>query len=345
MATLKELLVAFGKYQVVEPVVDVSATNALRADFVKGDVSPHGRPWHTSFHASQFPGDSPHACGRLAMYGLMDIPQESPMSRWLAQTAAVGKAVELSVVRAIRDDGRLVKSGQPGRSSDPDACDDNGRPMPQMGFVDREHWLTGSVDMPMLPFGYRTPHIVEIKSKHESKIFEMQEGNRGPDEKHRRQLLCSLGLAHENPDAFLHPQTGQQLEPAIDGSVYYLARDSEWPGPIPTHEFYFSYDPGFMEQGRAHLKQWRVFFLEGRLPEETSHKNARSHPFGWRWSEGECRFCPLKKICREDYENKVTTLADSAAIDYAKSIRPQYDYAQKRAAVLNAWDEDDPLAD
>lgn len=339
MATFKELLVRLGALRVVEPVTDLAYSVALEKRWLSqaGD-NPHGRPWHVSFHASSFPGDSTQACPRFAMYGLMDIPTGGPIERWLDGVADVGKAVELGIVRANRDAGFLCRSNQPGRSSDPDSK------QPQMGFIDKEHWLTGSVDMPLLPFNYDSPHIVEIKSKHESKIELMQYGERSFDAKHRNQLLCSLGLAHENPDAFKHPTEDRILAPAVDGSIYYQARDTDWPGPPQTFEFYFQYDPGFMEQGRAHLKEWRRAFIEGELPTKIPRKNTRSHPNGWRWSEGACKYCPLKKTCKQDYENGVNKIADSSAIAVAKFSRPGYDPAQKRAAVFDMWDEQDPLA-
>lgn len=343
--SFKEMLVRLGALRVVDPMVDLAYANVLRREFIEQtNDSPHGRPWHTSFHASSFPGDAEQACGRAAVYGLMDIPHQKPADRWLATVAEVGKAVELSVVRKVRDAGMLVVSGQEGRSSDPDALDEHGMPAPQMGFADPEHWLTGSVDLPMLPLNYVAPHIVEIKSKHESQIEQMQMGDRGPDEKHRRQLLCSLGLAHEHPDDFRHPTTFEPLPPAEDGSIYYVSRDELWPGPVKTFEFFFNYNASFMEQGRAHLKEWRRAFLEDELPQPIPRKNARSHPYGWKWSEGVCRYCALKRVCKADYNSGVTKISKSHGIAAAKFTRPGYDPAAKRAAVLSAWGETDPLA-
>lgn len=287
---------------------------------------------------SQFPGDASQSCPRSAVYGLADIPTEGPPDRWLVGVADVGKAVELSHVRAMRDAGYLTRSAIEGTSTDPESG------LPQIGFIDKEHWLTGSVDMPILPLNYSTPHIVEVKSKHEKKIAEMQAGERGPDESHRRQLLCSLGLAAENPGAFMHPKEDVVLPAPVDGSIFYTARDSEWPGPQPTHEFFFEHDPGFMEQGREHLKRHRQAFIEGELVETVPHKNTRSHPLGWKWSEGACKYCPAKKACKSDYQNGINKLADSHAIALARFSRPGYDYETRRRRVFAFWGEDDPLA-
>lgn len=344
MASFKEMLQRLGSLRTVEPVIDFAYDIASQKRFDESDGDqPHGRPWHVSFHASAFPGDD-KGCGRLAMYGLMDVPKGGPTERWLDGVAQVGKIIELNQVRAARDAGYLVRSNQPGRSSDPDAKTPDGREMPQMGFVEEDTWLTGSVDMPLLPFNYDRPHIVEIKSKHESKIEAMQYGERQYDEKHRKQLLCSLGLAHDHADDFMHPTEDRVLEAAVDGSIYYVSRDNDWPGPVQTFEFYFEHDPAFMEQGRSTLRGWRQNFIEAELPQTVQRKNTRSHPFGWRWSEGACKYCPVKKLCKSDYEKGVVNLDESNAISMMAFLRPQYSYAAKRKAVFDMWSMDDPLA-
>lgn len=339
MSSFKEMLVRLGAIRIVEPVVDLAYVNVQRERWVNQDGDdPHGLPWHVSFHASSFPGDDPQACGRLAMYGLMDVPKGGPTGRWLHSTAEAGKNIELDVVRHMRDDGRLVRSGQPGRSSDPDAQ------MPQMGFRDDEHWLTGSVDMPILPFGYHSPFITEIKTKSEANVLAMMRGEKSFDPKHRRQLLCSLGLAHENPDAFIHPTDDSiVLDPPTDGAIYYLARDTDWPGPVRTFEFYFQHDPAFMEQGRARLAEWKMSFLDEELPQKVARKNTRTHPNGpdWKWSEGACRYCALKKQCRADYDAGITNLSKSHAIAVASFARPGYTYTSRRSAVLRTWGIED----
>lgn len=337
MATLKEMLVALGSYKVVDPVIDLAYDVVERNNWYhQSRDSPHGRPWHTSFHASSFPGDSLQACGRAAVYGLMDAQLGGgPMDRWLSRVVEAGKEMELRIVRKMRDAGYLVRSADVTRSTDPDAH------LPQIGFVDREHWLTGSIDMPILPPSYSSPHIVEVKSKHETKVDEMMAGMRKFDPGHRSQLLCSLGLANENPQIFVHPTEDRLLDPPFDGSIYYEARDDEWPGPVKNFEFYFEHNPGFMEQGRARLSSWRQSFLDQEIPQTVQRKNTRSHPYGWKWSEGVCKFCPLKKACKSDYEKGITKLSDSHAVAAAKFSRPDYDPKEKRRLVLDAWDLSD----
>jgi hypothetical protein len=74
------------------------------------DRAPHGEPWFTSFHASQFPGDDPRACDRQALYDLMAFPLSEPPSTMLAGTAVVGKALEDWLVRDLDHDGRLLSA-------------------------------------------------------------------------------------------------------------------------------------------------------------------------------------------------------------------------------------------
>lgn len=257
---------------------------------------------------------------------------ETPIDRWLERVSVVGTAIEKEDVRHLRDDGRLCRSNQPGRSTDPDA------PGPQMGFVDTSCWLSASLDAPVLPLNGDKPVMIEFKTQHESKIDEMALGERGPKDEHRRQLLCALGLAHEfGQDAFLHPTEDRVLAPPDEGVVFYVARDEPWPGPVKTWEFFFSYDPDFMEAGRAHLRSWRQAFLEEELPQPVPRKNTRSHPYGWKWSEGRCRFCTAKKRCRADYDAGVTSLPESRAVSFAALTFPDYDYAQQRRDVLGFW--------
>jgi hypothetical protein len=334
---------------IVNETVQWAYDEVARQDYEsQANESPHGRPWHVSFHASSFPGDLENPCPRYAVYGLMDIPK-APFDRRGTTIMEAGKDIELNTVRKVRDAGRLPRSNQPGRSSDPEARTPDGKPMPQMGFVDKEHWLTGSVDMPLLPLDWsETLHIVEIKTKHEDQVEDMRNQQRQFDEKHRRQLMCSLGLAHENPGSFLHPTEDKILEPPTTGSIYYLARDTEFQAPVNPrfHEFYFEYDPEFMKKGRETLKKWREHFLKGELPETQPYKNTRSHPLGsaWKWSQGECKFCPVKKACKADHAAGVTELKDSHVITLAQFEMPGYDYEAKRARVFQEWDEKDPLA-
>lgn len=339
MATFKEMLVRLGGLRIVEPVVDVAWANVSKRRWQdgdgrsSGDHSPHGVRWNWSFHASSFPGDAAQACGRRALYQMIGSIVETPIDRWLESVSSVGTAIEHDNVRRLRDDDRLCRSNQPGRSTDPDFQG------PQMGFVDAEHWLTASIDAPIIIFGHEDrPHIVEHKTILSNHIDEMAAQMRTVKEPHRRQLLCALGLAHEfGGQDFLHPTEDRVLAPPVDGSVYYVSRDDPWPGPVKTWEYYFSYDPEFMAKGRKHLAEWRLAFLHDEIPQTVVHKNTRSHPYGWRWSEGACKYCSSKIVCQMDYRSGVTKLSESRSVAMARMTRPSYDQEQSRHEVLDFW--------
>jgi CRISPR/Cas system-associated exonuclease Cas4 (RecB family) len=272
--------------------------------------SPHGHKWHVSFHASQFPGDDPMACPRQAVYQMMDIPSPTPTSRWLRGLAAVGKAIETDLVKALEDDGILLSAG-------PDE-------EIQTGFELPDQWFTGSVDCVILR--NNKPLVIEIKTKFNRVIEEMRNGKRGPDDKHVAQIRAQLGLVRAFQD-----EKWPGLDPVTHGYIYYLSRDD----PSITAEFRVDYDPAYFQAGLQRLEAFRKSFEAGELP--TSDAATKRHPLGWYWSKPPCQFCPFKKICKEDHLNGVTKLEESCATEVAKKINPKYDYAKARKRVFDRW--------
>lgn len=214
---------ALGVVSFMEPdTEEVMQERALRHQAAQ-DVGPHARDWHLSFHASAFPGDPADACERFLVYRMMDIPAAAPMPPWVTSTGVVGKAGELDIAEAWYEAGRLLAvpesvDDRDERMSRAVALIKAGRhaeateelerpPVHQLGFEDLEHWLTGSVDLPILKKGWRKPYIVEVKGKADEVLQEMMTGRRkdgtmapnlrGPDPAHVRQIKASLGLAHE----------------------------------------------------------------------------------------------------------------------------------------------------
>lgn len=298
--------------------------------------SPHGQPWHTSFHASSFPGDDPTACGRKAFYGLMNVPKPDPISRFLRSVADSGKAIEDELVRRWAEAGYLLSADVESEF--------------QTGFTDREYWLTGNTDAAVLPYRWTRPHIVEIKSKAHDKVLQMQRLQRGPDPAHRNQCLTYIGFANEfhpwksvwvDKDTWRiqkeYPRGPQEhnlikinLDRCIDGSIYYVSRDD----PSVTHEFTFTYDPVFMQKGRDALEDWREMYKLDLIPDRPRHKDGKLVG----WSEEPCKYCPYKKhVCKPDYQDKITLGQHSHAIEYTKDIWPNYLYSKTREAVLERW--------
>lgn len=316
--TRKELYSRLQLTPTINPIVEAAYKEVLRRQWRnKENDSPHGRKWHVSFHASQAPGNDPKACPRQALYRMMDLPDGKPPSRRLRLTAEAGKTLEVDMVTMLNEAGRLI-------SAPPDA-------EVQTGFVVEEVMLTGTVDAAIEIKGRAVP--VEIKTKHESDIAKMRNGQRGPDEKHVKQLKTQLGLVRAAQES---GELWSDLKLCEYGYIYYMPRDTKYnPSiPIPTAEFYVEYDPDFFETGIEKLKQWAELWEEEILP---SWNATKRHPLGFMWSKEPCKYCNYKKACKEDHKQGIDCLADSTAIEAAKEINPEYDYAEARNRVSERW--------
>lgn len=296
MATRSEFYKQFGLTNpIISPILE--AAFAIEEEQIWRENlfnSPHGEKWHTSFHASSFPGDDPKACGRKAMYGLMNIPSDKPVNMAGRLVMEAGKAIEESIVWRFSRAGLLITDSPESKH--------------QKGYVVSEYWLTGSPDAVInLPKKNR-PHPIEIKSKDHEVVELMKRGKRSFDEAHRNQLLTYIGIPKYK-----------------DGTLLYVSRNR----PSITHEFKFDYSENFMTQGFAKLGQWKENFLEEKLPER---------PKEWKWTESPCRFCPVKRFCKQDVKEKVETLKESNAITHAKDVYNEYDYDKTRQEVLNRWE-------
>lgn len=391
--SLRDLYMRLGLISAVEPATEEVMRNRAERSYVDDEFdSPHRLAWNVSFHSSGFPGDPADACSRALVYRMMNIPSaDGSMDPWITSCGAVGKAIEMDVVDAWFKDGRMLAIPE-----DPTKPD-----VHQLGFVDAEHWLTGSTDLPILPKGWRKSHLIEIKGQADEVLVEMLQGRvlerngvkvvepRGATPSHALQLRCTIGLAHEYDwgevtvcescwriqyaDIF-ERLCGQNMNPAISdqyaaetnlqfcmwcgheqfdmvtfdlqsptsGEIYYASRS--WPRGHPRHgkrtkTFFYEHDPAFMERGRKVLDEARDTFIAGELPARARHM---------QWSAGACTYCKYKSICRlddglEPRKRKPTlepvkTLAESNAVEHARSVRPHYSYERARATVLAQWD-------
>lgn len=342
---------ALGRVSVVEPVL-VNAYSAEEEEIWRSGSgeSPHGFPWHTSFHASAFPGDDPLACGRAQVYSLFGPPEDSPITPHLRAWFDLGKNLELDWVRRFAFYGVLL-------SADQTAGDDL-----QTAFADREHWLTGSSDAIILPPHWTRGHCVEIKTTSHEKVMAMLQGEPPPKShaKYQRQLATYIALAYEggySPIVVICAHSGIQIDsnikrcrgdhegacepqilqvqPPIDGTLIYSSREE----PMKTASFFQGYDPALMAAGRAKLAAWRDAFLNDEIPEHP-HEGQKS-----KWSVSPCEYCPLKKfVCKPDYTKKIKKLSESHLADYVKTIRPGYDMEAARAAVMARWTQSQEVA-
>jgi hypothetical protein len=327
--------------------------------------------WHLSFHGSQFPGDDPRACGRKAIYRMLDIPRSTGSymfsNRKLTQIADAGKDIENRLVQKWHQAGFLLSTPPYGP---------NGEPQMQDIYEDEQAWLTSTVDANVLWPRTSMPEVCEVKSKYAEVIRAMRELRRGPDEGHVRQLKTQIAMVRhafgehpikvlrchntdrlaievsfdgngKAPPYYACPQHftdrclyETQLEPPDHGFIYYVSRDN----PIDTWEFYYEYDPAFYEAGVEKLALWREFFLAGILPQTNFTAKRFAHPFGWLWGDEPCKFCDYGDVCRLDMKlslekREPLAFTESAAVEQAKELRAEYDLDLVRTAVLERWNE------
>ena len=309
----------FDRFQINKPIDDIvnAAYKKAEEERWRGqlDNAPHGNPWHTSFHASQFPGDDPMACPRKAMYTMMDLPPAEPFNRNARTIMEVGKGIEIELVSTFARAGILI-------SANPDE-------EIQTGFIYADAWLTGSVDCVILPTGTTLPIPIEIKTKYQSAIDEMKNGIRTPDVGHVFQIKTQLALArHEQENGGLW----SEHDLITHGYIYYLSRDK----PSDTAEFRIDFDKRFFDAGISTLKQWKNWFIEDNLP---SIDPSKKHPMGWKWSYPPCQWCNWKKTCKLDFEQGVTQLSESIGISRASLVNDEYDFDESRQRVLDRWNK------
>lgn len=291
------------------------------------ESSPHGETWHTSFHASSFPGNPDTACARRALYGLLNIPNIQPIAGPMRAIMDAGKALEIEYVTRWDEDGVLLSRPPSDKY--------------QTGFKDKRFWLTGNLDAIIRPQGWNRGHVVEIKGKDHQVIDEMRAGNRSYDPKHFLQLQCYLGFCHDDYlriyrdwafrilDITNSKEIDQYVvdqgltEPIETGSILYVSRQR----PRHTHEFFVNFDPQVWKTGTENLEQWKNDFISGNLPQR----------YPWKWLEEPCRYCEVKKLCKADHKAGITKLEDSTANDFAKNLRPKHDYKTIYQKVLERW--------
>lgn len=278
------------------------------------ESSPHGRPWFTSFHASSFP-DMEKACGRKALYTMLDTPEPEPISPFLRGVAEAGKAIEYQIVY------RWIKAGIMLGVKEPKF---DGAPIEQLKFEDPETWLTGSCDA-VLDLRPEYKHVVpvDVKSKTQKVLDEMLSGQRSYEPKNYLQVQAYLYLCNK-----FHKEMGWEdmgLLPANGAYIYYVSREN----PRSAKEFFVPINWDVINNGVEKLKEWQIHFIEQTLPER---------PKSWRWTEEPCKWCVFKKeVCKPDYKEKIQVLSESNAIKVATKLRKDYDYKEIRKEVESRW--------
>jgi hypothetical protein len=278
------------------------------------ESSPHGHPWFSSFHASSFPGGE-KPCGRLAMYTMMDIPQDKPIEPFLRAVADIGKAVEYQIVYRWAKAGILLGVDTPNW---------DGEQMTQVKFSDPSTWLTGASDAILdLRPEYDSVLPVDIKSKKHDVVEDMIYGRKSYEEKHFLQVQAYMYLCN-----IFHEEMGWKdmgLRPAKGAFIFYASRQD----PRKTKEFYIPIDWEIINNGISLLKDWKEGFQSETLPER---------PKDWLWTQDPCKWCWAKKSsCKPDYQAKVKSLRESKSIDVAKKLRKNYSFEETKREVLERW--------
>ncbi len=259
----------------------------------------------TSFWCSQFPGEENLCCNtRGLLYNLMNIPQVDPIPPRLRGQAEMGNAVEAFVLRSWEKAGILLSS--------------------QVKVEDEETWLSGAIDA-VLDLRPQLNKLVpiDIKSKDHEVIKQMKLGMRSYDHKHYLQVQSYIYLWRKLQE--IDGIDWEGLREVDSGMLYYVSRQD----PTYVKEFYFNADDVLIEKSAAQLKELKNNFIAGTLPER---------PDGLKWSEPPARWCGFKKeCCKKDFVAGITTLAESNGIEFAKHVKPSYDYEKTRRKVLGRW--------
>ena len=291
----------------VELTQGIYDRQALEAYERVSDDAPHGAPWHTSFHASRFPGTD--GCARQHVYSLLNVPDKEPTPGWLVAVSDAGKDIEMQIVRRWYEEGILLTAPPHAEY--------------QTNFVHPEHWLTCSVDAALdrRADGIPWPQAVDVKGKDHRIIDDLQNGTREPDPGHVKQMMVQIWSLRENmemiPKLTFPPQAG---------SLLYVSRQR----PLHQHEAYIDFDQAVIDAGLETLARAKSAFLEGTLPKR---------PKEWRWTKPPCQWCPVKRECKEDVRHDIDRIEESHTLKRAKELDPTYDHAAVRRAVLSRWRE------
>src|ERR1035437_1442097 len=176
-----------GNLTVVEPILLSAYENEEYELWKQEENSPHGSPWHTSFHGSAFPGEDISVCGREQVYSLMNPAQESPIKPWLRGWFDIGSNLEHDWVRRLAKYGVLL------------SADVTGEDEHQTGLTDPEVWLTGAPDVIMLPPFWKKSHIVEVKTTEHEKVMKMIADPNDTPYSHQKYLRqCKLYISEAN---------------------------------------------------------------------------------------------------------------------------------------------------
>jgi hypothetical protein len=313
--TRSELWQALGYAQGVVPKIDKIVEQAYK-DVEEKNYSAGDAKFRTSFHASRFPGgETEKWCGRKAMYELMNIPGEkfSPFSVAIMEQ---GQATERQIIWRLGQSGRLISGS---------VSLDNHQDGNQTRLEDGRYWLSGSLDAALdlrVDIGWKHVVPMDVKSTSIRNLIKLKIGEKEIPRNYIGQVQSYGHMARLHHEVLGWADMG--LAPANGGIIYFASRDN----PRETYEHWVPWDESYVEVGLRRLTAWINFFHEGRLPER---------PKEWRWTEEPCKWCPFKKLCKEDIRQDVVKFSASKTIDFAKTVDPGYDLNKVIEAVKGRW--------
>lgn len=188
--------------------------------------------------------------------------------------------------------------------------------MDQLHLTDPKRWLSSRIDAVLGLDQWGSILPVEIKSKSENAIFDMERGTKDYDPKHYGQLQSYIYLCR-----LYHFEMGWGklgFRPADGGMLYYVSREN----PIHAWEIYFPFDDEGVDAALSLLDSWKADFENDRLPPRDP---------SWRWTADPCKWCPSKKVCKQDIRDDVEKLSESSG------FRKKGAYKERRSAVMNRW--------
>lgn len=300
----------------------------------------------TSFYVSQFPGGV-RPCARKLTYDLMNFPQTEPMPPMVSATAIVGKAVEEHEVSMLDTAGRLL--------STPADCPD------QIRVWDADHWISGRMDVIVLPPFWNRPLLREKKTKDSEVVEDMRSLKRSYDPSHAFQTKVYIAILRELSEILwdravvckhtwriampgvepvidamvcrdhgINDDSGClqeiKLQPLQSGVLSYSSRNR----PNVRASWYFEHDEQWWQKGLKTIRAAQQAFAEDRLPD---------HPFsGKQWSLEPCKYCPHKReTCKPDYQAGVTALSQSHGVEWARKVYGGYSPEDMLQKVLERW--------
>ena len=95
-----------------------------------------------------------------------------------------------------------------------------------------------------------------------------------------------------------------------------------------SFEFIIEFNEEEYNKAISLLVEWKNMYQQDALPER---------PKEWLWTQEPCKYCAVKKLCKQDLKDQTWTMSDSCAVGYAKSIDKKYDFKALKERTIKRW--------